>query len=188
MALKSTLPLVKIDEEFIEIRDIDSVVVPFKASINSNHNKILFEFEKTANDRYTVQLLPSAATDFWGSTNDTLAITLRTKKLEDYGIIILTVNPESDYNYFLELIDSKGSTVRKTLKNENNRYTFDYLLPGEYGVRLVKDANNNQQWDTGNYLKKIQPEEVIYMEGEIVLRANWDQNETFTVKETNLDR
>ena len=46
LALKSTLPLVKIDEEFIEIRDIDSVVVPFKASINSNHNKILFEFEK----------------------------------------------------------------------------------------------------------------------------------------------
>ncbi|MDA9360724.1 hypothetical protein N9R15_02965, partial [Flavobacteriaceae bacterium] len=74
------------------------------------------------------------------------------------------------------------------LKSENNRYTFDYLLPGTYGVRLIKDRNNNQQWDTGNYLKKIQPEEVIYMDGEIDLRANWDQNETFTVAETNRDR
>ena len=53
---------------------------------------------------------------------------------------------------------------------------------------MIKDRNNNQQWDTGNYLKKIQPEEVVYMEGEIDLRANWDQNETFTVEETNRDR
>ena len=83
---------------------------------------------------------------------------------------------------------SKGQTVRKILKNEINRYTFDYLNPGVYGVRLVKDKNLNNKWDTGNYLKKIQPEEVIYMEGEISLRANWDQNETFIVKETNRDR
>ena len=55
-------------------------------------------------------------------------------------------------------------------------------------MRLVKDKNLNNKWDTGNYLKKIQPEEVIYMEGEISLRANWDQNETFIVKETNRDR
>ena len=161
---------------------------PFTSKINSNQNKIIFDFEKTPNDRYTIQLLPNAATDFWGSTNDTLNITLGTKKVEDYGIIILTVEPEGTYNYFLQLLDARGDVVRKALKSENNRYTFDYLLPGTYGVRLIKDRNNNQQWDTGNYLKKIQPEEVIYMDGEIDLRANWDQNETFTVAETNRDR
>jgi hypothetical protein len=73
------------------------------------------------------------------------------------------------------------------LKNEYGKYTFNYLNPGDYGVRLVKDINENNKWDTGNYLKKIQPEEVIYMEGEITLRANWDQNETFIVKGRSLD-
>ena len=61
------------------------------------------------------------------------------------------------------------------------------MNPGDYGVRLVKDINENNKWDTGNYLKKIQPEEVIYMEGEITLRANWDQNEIFIVKGKGLD-
>ena len=188
LALKATLPLVAIDNDFIEIRDIDSLVVPFTSTINSNQNKIIFDFEKTPNDRYAIQLLPNAATDFWGSTNDTLNIILGTKKLEDYGIIILTVETEGTYNYFLQLLDARGDVVRKALKSENNRYTFDYLLPGTYSVRMIKDRNNNRQWDTGNYLKKIQPEEVVYMEGEIDLRANWDQNEIFTVEETNRDR
>ena len=188
LALKATLPLVAIDNDFIEIRDIDSLVVPFTSSINSNQNKIIFDFEKTPNDRYAIQLLPNAATDFWGSTNDTLNIILGTKKLEDYGIIILTVETEGTYNYFLQLLDARGDVVRKALKSENNRYTLDYLLPGTYSVRMIKDRNNNRQWDTGNYLKKIQPEEVVYMEGEIDLRANWDQNEIFTVEETNRDR
>ena len=188
LALKATLPLVAIDNDFIEIRDIDSLIVPFTSSINSNQNKIIFDFEKTPNDRYAIQLLPNAATDFWGSTNDTLNIILGTKKLEDYGIIILTVETEGTYNYFLQLLDARGDVVRKALKSENNRYTFDYLLPGTYSVRMIKDRNNNRQWDTGNYLKKIQPEEVVYMEGEIDLRANWDQNEIFTVEETNRDR
>lgn len=172
----------------MEIRDVDSLEIPFTSSINGDKNKIVFDFKKTPNDIYTVRILPNAAIDFWGATNDTLVTTLKTRKIEDYGIIILTVETEKPYDYFIELLNSKGQTVRKFLKNEINRYTFDYLNPGVYGVRLVKDKNLNNKWDTGNYLKKIQPEEVVYMEGEISLRANWDQNETFIVKETNRDR
>jgi len=188
LALKATLPIVKINQEFMEIRDVDSLEIPFTSSINGDKNKIVFDFKKTPNDIYTVRILPNAAIDFWGATNDTLVSTLKTRKIEDYGIIILTVETEKPYDYFIELLNSKEQTVRKFLKNEINRYTFDYLNPGVYGVRLVKDKNLNNKWDTGNYLKKIQPEEVIYMEGEISLRANWDQNETFIVKKTNRDR
>jgi uncharacterized protein (DUF2141 family) len=187
LSIKATLPVVKLDESLIEIRDIDSVIVPFKSLINEHKNEIIFDFNKTLNDSYTIQILPNAVTDFWGDTNDTLTTKLQTKKLENYGVIILNIETDSDYNYFIELIDSKGKTVRKYLKNEYEKYTFNYLNPGDYGVRLVKDINENNKWDTGNYLKKIQPEEVIYMEGEITLRANWDQNETFIVKGKSLD-
>lgn len=187
LSIKATLPVVKLDESLIEIRDIDSVIVPFKSLINEDKNEIIFDFNKTLNDSYTIQILPNAVTDFWGDTNDTLTTKLQTKKLENYGVIILNVETDSDYNYFIELIDSTGKTIRKYLKNEYGKYTFNYLNPGDYGVRLVKDINENNKWDTGNYLKKIQPEEVIYMEGEITLRANWDQNETFIVKGRSLD-
>tara|TARA_B100000767_G_scaffold133938_1_gene127139 strand:+ start:462 stop:2084 length:1623 start_codon:yes stop_codon:yes gene_type:complete len=187
LSLEATLPIVKINKEFIEIRDIDSLIVPFTSSISSNKNKIIIDFKKTLDDFYSIRVLPNAAIDFWGATNDTLATKLGTKKIEDYGVIILTVELNGFYNYFIELLDSKGEIVRKVLKEENNRYTFNYLNPGIYGVRMIKDRNQNNKWDTGNYLKKIQPEEVIYMTDEITLRANWDQNETFNVEETNPD-
>ena len=55
---------------------------------------------------------------------------------------------------------------------------MEYLLPGEYQIRIIKDANGNGKWDTGNYLKKIQPEEVKYLKESIIVRANWELNET----------
>ena len=182
LSVKSTLPIISINEEFVEIRDSDSLVIPFKSFINKNKNQIFLDFEKTPNNIYSIKILPNAAIDFWGDTNDTIQTSLNTKKIEAYGVIILSVKTDEDYNYFIELLDINGETVRKALKNDSSRYQFDYLNPGTYGFRLVKDLNNNQKWDTGNYLKKIQPEEVFYMDGEIVLRANWDQNEIFIVK------
>ena len=63
-----------------------------------------------------------------------------------------------------------------------------------YYFRLIKDVNGNKEWDTGNYLEKIQPEPVIYFldpltrsAKKIELRANWDLNETFNVTQNYLD-
>ena len=44
---------------------------------------------------------------------------------------------------------------------------------------IVEDLNNNNLWDTGNYLKRVKPEPVYYFPSELEVRANWDLNETF---------
>lgn len=183
LSIHSSLPIVTLNDSLITIIDIDSVPVLFSSQINSNFNKVLLTFDKLPNDNYTIEVFPNAIIDFWGDTNkDTLLTSISTKKIEDYGVIILNVEKKEDFHYFIELIDEQKKVVRKASKSEDDRYTFNYLNPGKYQIRLVKDLNENGRWDTGNYLKKIQPEEVIYMEGEIELRANWDQNETFIVK------
>jgi len=68
-----------------------------------------------------------------------------------------------------------------------NNYTFELLDAGKYTVRLIEDANGNKKWDTGNYLQKTQPEQVIYYWKEIDLRANWDMNETFNTNQNYPD-
>ncbi|MGY8922902.1 MAG: hypothetical protein ACKVJR_04140, partial [Flavobacteriales bacterium] len=68
-----------------------------------------------------------------------------------------------------------------------SNYTFELLKAGKYIVRLIEDPNGNKQWDTGDYLKKIQPEKVIYYWKEIDLRANWDMNETFNTSQNYPD-
>ena len=110
-----------------------------------------------------------------------------TKKIEDYGNIFLRVQHDSPHPYILELIKSDKVIRRYDRPIAGNNYRFELLDAGKYTVRLIEDANANRQWDTGNYLQKIQPEKVIYYWKEIDLRANWDMNETFNTSQNYLD-
>ena len=47
--------------------------------------------------------------------------------------------------------------------------------------RYIRDKNGNKKWDTGSYLKKIQPENVYYSPDTIELRANWDINQQLKI-------
>jgi uncharacterized protein (DUF2141 family) len=81
-------------------------------------------------------------------------------------------------NIIVQLLD-KTLTVRKETFNKP-KGQFDDLQPGEYLVRVILDRNRNQRWDPGNYLKREEPETVIYyIEPEkksekITLKANWE--------------
>ena len=65
-------------------------------------------------------------------------------------------------------------------------YNFEYIRPGKYTFRLIEDSNNNNIWDTGNYLQKVNPEPVYYFSNEIEVRANWDLNEIFDLNQTQI--
>ena len=106
------------------------------------------------NDLYNIQLLPNALKDFWGNTHDTLNYRVSTKKIEDYGNIFIQLIYEESYEFILELLKD-GKVVRSYNKPaENWNYSFKLLDPGKYFLRLIKDKNNNDKWDTGNYLEK----------------------------------
>ena len=50
--LSSNIPLKKIEDSLITIRDIDSLIVPFTTSINDNLDQIDIEFEVSPSDNY----------------------------------------------------------------------------------------------------------------------------------------
>ena len=52
---------------------------------------------------------------------------------------------------------------------------------------MSKSGNKNGKWDTGNYLQKIQPEKVIYYDGSINIRSNWDLDLEWKVTEDKKD-
>jgi hypothetical protein len=47
--------------------------------------------------------------------------------------------------------------------------------------QIVIDTNKNRQWDTGNFLKRKQPENIIFMKSNMSLRANWDLEEEWKI-------
>ena len=184
--ISSNIPLNKIEDSLITIRDIDSLIIPFTTSINDRLDEIDVDFEVSPSDDYSIFIKPRAIKDIRGTENDTLQYNVVSQTLEDYGNVFLDVITNNDSKYILHLIDSSSNIIREFNNvNSNSTIIFDYIRPGKYTFRLIEDINSNDIWDTGNYLKQVQPEPVYYFPSELDVRANWDLNETFNLNLLN---
>ena len=180
--IKSSLPIVKVNMDLINIVGLDSLEVQFEAFLDKNYDELALTFDALPNDNYKIEFLPDAMVDFWGQTHDTLRYSVKTRPISDYGNLYLQILREDKSPFILELVDLKGKVLRRYDKiNDSDYYEFKYILPGKYLFRYIKDKNGNKKWDTGNYLKKIQPEIVYYSTDTIDLRANWDINQQLRI-------
>ena len=180
--LSYNIPIYKIVDSLISIRNIDSLLISFKTRINKDEEELDIIFEVSPSDEYNINLYPNAIVDIRGNVNDTLNYKVITQTLEDYGNVYLDVVRNNDSKFILHLIDNNGDIIREYINiSQNSTYSFDLIRPGKYSFRLIEDLNENSKWDTGDYLKKIQPEPVYYYKDEIEVRANWDLNETFNL-------
>ena len=180
--ISSNIPIDNVEDSLISVRDIDSLVIPFSTKINSQLNEVFISFDVSPSDKYNIFIKPNAIKDIRGSVNDTLNYNVVSQTLEDYGNIFLDIVGGNSSKYILQLLNSNNEII-KEYKNaySNSSYTFNYVRPGKYTFRLIEDLNSNDMWDTGNYIKRKQPEPVYYFPSEIDVRANWDLNETFNL-------
>ena len=179
--ITSSIPVVAIDTTKMSIFNKDTIAVNFKAQLDTAQNRMLMDFEKEPDEIYYLNLLPNSITDFFGETNDTINYRLSTGGYADFGNLRLNLAGEITYPIFVQLTDEKGKLYREIYLSEATAIDFNTLEPGNYLIRIIFDSNANGTWDTGNYLKKIQPERVIYYPSVIEMRANWEKIETFTV-------
>lgn len=179
--ITSSIPIGAIDTTRIAMFDKDTMEVNFKTELDTVKNRILMDFEKEPEETYFLNLLPDFVTDFFGDTNDTINYRLSTGGYADFGNLNLNLAGEIAYPIIVQLTDDEGELYREIYVPEAKVLNFNTLEPGNYLIRIIIDANANGKWDTGNYLRKIQPERVIYYPGVIEMRANWEKIETFTV-------
>ena len=180
--IASNTPLIGLDSSKISLVNKDSLSVDFIVTLDSITNKVDFEFGREPNEKYQLELLPGAITDFFGTQNDTLNIRLGTKSHADFGNLGINIVAEvEDFPLLVQLTDEKGEMQREIYAKEPRTFEFNSLNPSKYRVRVIFDANGNGRWDTGNYLKRIQPEKVSYYPDVIEVRANWELEQTFTI-------
>ncbi len=180
--VKANTPIVSVDKSLIKIMNKDSADVAFSTELNKLNNNVKFQFERSENDTYSIQLLPGAITDFFDSTNDTINKTLKTKSLSDYGNVRLNLQNVRSFPVIVQLTDANGVIIAEKISQENTNIAFLLIQPGEYFIRVIYDTNSNGKWDTGNYINKIAPEEIIYFPDLLEVRSNWDINQTFILK------
>jgi hypothetical protein len=125
------------------------------------------------NTPYKLWIGPGAVTDIYGKTNDTIIISFRTQKSDYYGKIILTFDGPV-FPVIIQLLDEKENNILEKYLSEKGQLIFDYLPPKKYRFKAIFDSNENKKWDTGKYLKHLQPEKVRYYPNPVDLRSNWD--------------
>ncbi|PZR16244.1 MAG: hypothetical protein DI539_17730 [Flavobacterium psychrophilum] len=179
--LASTTPLVKIDSTKISLFNKDSVAMKYTMAYDDMKQELSFDFPKEENQKYTMTLMPGALKDFYEKENDTLSYKLATKTYADYGNLRITLTNAKRFPLMLEVLNAKGTVEAFYYSEGETKINFDNVLPDKYTLRVYYDDNKNKEWDTGDYLLKRQPEEMIYMPKEIDVRANWDPEETFNL-------
>lgn len=178
--LESNNPIVSIDTSKFSLVDKDTLMVDFKVEKQSI-NKLAVLFKKIPKMNYKFNVLPKGINDLYETANDTLTYQFKTLTIEDYGSIILDVKKETKHPVIVELLD-KDKVIKTKYISSSGKIEFDLLEPKEYTVRAIIDENNNHTWDTGSFLLRKQPEQVIYFEKKFELRANWEMNEPFIIK------
>ena len=179
--INSTIPVASIDTAMMTLYNKDTLAVSFSAQLDTVKNRISLDFEKQPDDTYFISLYPNSITDFFGDTNDTINYRLSTGNYADFGNLQLNLEGAVAYPIIVQLTDDKGKMYREIYVPEAQVLQFNYLEPSNYLIRIIFDENKNGKWDTGTYLKNIQPERVTYYPTAIEMRANWEKIETFTV-------
>ncbi len=169
-------PVQEWDLSRIELLENDSL--PFKLDLRFADNaRRVIEVDTLLppDQNFQLSILPGAFTDIFGLTNDTLQRQFRTTLPENYGTLMLNLDlPHMDNSFILQLLNPQDKVVERKTVTANGTVTFTNLLPGEYRLRMIDDRNENGEWDTGDYLKGLQPEQVYVFTDLIQLRANWE--------------
>lgn len=129
---------------------------------------------------YSLTLLAGAFTSYTGRTNDSLKISFKVAREDEYGSILLSVENLNE-PAVLQLIKGKDAVVEERRLDSAGQQHFVHLKPGKYTFWMILDRNRNGKWDTGRYLKKQQPERLLLFGKELDVKANWELEETWTL-------
>lgn len=156
-------------------KEVPFSIDPDTASIRRYWLKASWDYDT----EYKLTLDSGLIVGLYGTSNDDLTRTFKTRSEGDYSRLILTVKG-LDGSGFVELLDKSDKVVRKepVVKGVAD---FRFLRPGSYYMRAIADKNGNGIWDPGSYQHKRQPEPVYYNPKSVNLRANWDVEEEWDV-------
>lgn len=172
--IKSNIPFTNINQSKITIRDKDSALVDFKTKYDTLKNSYAFKFNKTVDNEYKVQLLPEALTDLFNNTNDSLNYNLKTQtqyKYFNFRVIL----ENAKYPVIVQLTDTNYEVIAEQYIETPQPVDFNFLDPKRFHLRVIYDTNKNKKYDTGDYLKGIQPERVSYHPDIIEGTAGFDE-------------
>lgn len=144
-----------------------------KITDTAQKNMLLLNSNWKENTVYTLRLLKGFAQDSSGTDAMPGRYTFRTKRDEDYAKLHIHLPTKYFGEGYVFVLLQGDDTIHHRMVTDTMLH-FTRLQPANYRMRIIVDRNKNGEWDTGDLLAGIQPEEVIPYINPIVLKAGWE--------------
>jgi len=172
-------------------------------------NKRIFHLKHSGKEghSYILKLDSLAFEDYYGNFSQEKEFKFRVRSKDEYGRIILNIShlkKISDKDFYtqndtisvdsvkysvlpkgqviLNLYDSEDNLLKIEFLKNDTVLTYENIISGNYHLVLIYDENENNIWDTGNYLKNKQPERILYYPENIIIKPNWDNSVDIKIK------
>ena len=142
-----------------------------------NNRKITIDYPQAEKTSYTLIIPDSAFLDQFGWWNKKITYKWISDATENYGNIILNIkNEHPEKQYVLKVLDGDNKVVETlTVSGDaEKKVTLKNIKTGIYHLQAIDDSNNNGEWDSGDFSKKIQPEKIINFRETYEVKGNWD--------------
>lgn len=148
--------------------------------------EILAEWEPEK--EYQLSIDSMAFKGVYGLHTNKVKQTMKVKKLDEYGTILLNITG-ADSTAVVELLDGSGKVLHQQRITPQHTADFYYLNPGtKFYIRLFNDRNGNGVWDTGKYSEHLQPEEVYYFPKVWEMKANFEFEENWNINAVPVEK
>ncbi len=126
-----------------------------------------------ADKEYKIQILKEALHSIYETANDSTSYTIKTPIATFFGSIKINILGNKllkEQPYIVKLMDEKGAIIKTIASNTTHQYTFNYMPPIDYTVKIEV---GQYRWQTGNYKAKQQAAPIYFYKDVIKLRSDW---------------
>ena len=176
--LEIPTPLEKADSSAVHLYSkVDSLWyrVPF---VFRQLDAVMRQFEIVAEwqpeTEYSLEIDSAAFVDIYGLASEAVKKGIKSKSLDEFASLVFRLSGVRDTGIVVQLLNREDKCLRQIRTGPDREAAFFYLDPGKFYARAFVDRNGNNLWDTGNYDKDLQPEDIYYFSGEIECKAKWD--------------
>ena len=185
---ESKEPVMGIDTTLIHLKlKIDTIFedAPFLVE-QTGIRTLMLRGEWRPGQQYELSIDSACVRGLSGKVNAPQKRSFIITKTEDVGSLFVNL-PATDTTAVVQLLVN-DTKIERQVRAVGGHADFYYLRPGNYYLRVFYDTNGNGEWDTGNFMEHRQPETVYYCPDKIVVRANWDTEQTWRPSELPLLR
>jgi len=141
---------------------------------NSYSNQLIISKKDLPKEKVNLIFEKDAFVSIEQDSTDYVEYPIEREELENFGLISGKINStKKDQQYVVQLIKGQEQEIAYSQIVKEN-FTFNYIEPNIYTIRVIEDLNKDGKWTPGNFQSKKVAERMFFYPMPLKLKANFE--------------